>query len=409
MMGALPRIISVDDHVLEPGDLWSSRLPAQYVDVGPRLVRRKGVVRGVRGVYLFEESSGNDAVWADCWLYEDAVVPVTRGFAISGHLDDAASVSASPAITYDEMLPGCFRQEDRLADMSKNHTDASLCFPTFARFCGQRFATAHDRELALLCVQAYNDFMIDEWCAGAGFGRLIPLTLIPLWDGQLAAAEVRRCADKGSHAVAFSEAPYELGLPSIHSGVWDEFIAACAETDTVINMHIGSSGMLTTTSDDAPRTMNAALNSVNSIKSFIDWMASGHLENHPDLRIAFSEGQIGWIPFHLERLIALWERDPLYGGHYRKLAPKHPLEYMPQVYGCLYDDLHGLQSRQAIGIDQLMFETDYPHPDSTWPNSMTVAEKLVREAQLTDAEAYKFIRGNAIDCYRLDKYFGITE
>ena len=408
-MPGLPRIISVDDHVIEPPELWMSRLPAKYQNVGPRVERRKGFMRGVRSVYTFEESNDDDALWADCWLYEDAVVPLTRGFAIfepNGEIHEGGF--KNQVVTFDAIAPGSFRQAERLSDMDKNHTDASICFPTFARFCGQRFATAKDRDLAYLCVQAYNDFIIDEWCSGDGRGRLIPLTLIPLWDGELAAAEVRRCAEKGSHAVAFSEAPYELGLPSIHSGVWDAFIQACAETDTVINMHIGSSGMLTTTSDDAPPSTIPALNAVNSVKAFVDWMTSGHLERHPDLRIAFSEGQVGWMPFYLERLTSLWIRDERYGSPLRATAPKHPHEYMRQVYGCLYDDLHGLRSRDVIGIEQLMFETDYPHPDSTWPDSDAVSEKLVREAGMSDDDIYKFLRGNAIRCYGLDKYFGVT-
>jgi predicted TIM-barrel fold metal-dependent hydrolase len=408
-MSVLPRIISVDDHMVEPPDLWTSRLPAKYRDSGPRVERRKGFMRGVRSVYTFVESTEDDAHWADCWLYEDTVVPLSRGFAVfeaNGDLHEGGF--KNEVVTFDEISPGSFRQAERLADMEKNYTDASICFPTFARFCGQRFVDAKDRDLALLCVQAYNDYMIDEWCGGEGHGRLIPLTLIPLWDGELAAAEVRRCAGKGSHAVAFSEAPYELGLPSILSGFWDSFIAACAETDTVINMHIGSSGMLTTTSEDAHPSSIPALNAVNSVKSFIDWMTSGHLESHPDLRIAFSEGQVGWMPFYLERLTSLWIRDDRYGNPLRATAPKQPREYMRQIYGCLYDDLHGLLSRDAIGVEQLMFETDYPHPDSTFPDSKAVVEKLVHEAGMSADDTYKFLRGNAIRCYGLDKYFGIS-
>src|SRR5205085_9808505 len=131
------------------------------------------------------------------------------------------------AITYADMLPGCHDVKARVEDMNTGNILASLCFPSFPRFCGQIFHEAKDKELALLCVQAYNDWMIEDWCGGPGHGRLIPLTMIPLWDAELAAAEVRRCADKGSHAVTFSENPVPLGLPSVHSGVWDPFFQAC--------------------------------------------------------------------------------------------------------------------------------------------------------------------------------------
>ena len=114
-------------------------------------------------------------------------------------------------------------------------------FQLFRVFCGQTFLERGTRKLSLACIHAYNDWMIEEWCGGGGAGHLIPLTQIPLWDAELAADEVRRCASKGSFAITFSECSPHLGLPSIHSGYWNPVLAACHETDTVVNMHIGSS------------------------------------------------------------------------------------------------------------------------------------------------------------------------
>ena len=219
-----PKIISVDDHVVEPPTLWQDRLPAKYREIGPRVVRKRGQMTFEGGKLTFAESP--DAPVVDLWHYEDLVWPIPRGMAQVGHLDDLSAHS----VNYDDIAPGCWQQGPRLADLTANHTDGSLSFPSFPRFCGQTFLERKDKELALLCVQAYNDWMIDEWCAGAGAGILIPLTLIPLWDPELAAAEVRRCADKGSFAVAFSENPVPLGLPSIHGPHWDPFLAACEET-----------------------------------------------------------------------------------------------------------------------------------------------------------------------------------
>ena len=135
--------------------------------------------------------------------------------------------------TFDEIRPGCWKQPERLADMDANHVEAAVCFPNvLPRFCGQAFLERDDKELAGLCVKAYNDWIIDEWCAGEGDGRLIPLTLIPLWDPAGAAEEIRRCAAKGSFAITFPENPYPLGLPSIHhpSHHWDPVFTACQET-----------------------------------------------------------------------------------------------------------------------------------------------------------------------------------
>jgi predicted TIM-barrel fold metal-dependent hydrolase len=318
------------------------------------------------------------------------------------------SLEPRTPVTYDEFKPGCYEQAARLVDMDRNHVEAALCFPTFARFCGQTFAERPDKDLALLCVQAYNDWMIDDWCAGDGYGRLIPLTLVPMWDAELAAAEVRRCASKGSTAMAFSENPAKLGLPSIHSGYWDPMFAACDETGTVVNMHIGSSSSVMTTSADAPLPVAMALTAVGASAALVDWLTSGVLARFSNLRIALSEGQVGWMPFILERVDSIWERASIWEPAFATRVPERPSSYLDRVYGCIFEDLHGLASRDIIGMSQIMFETDYPHADSTFPHSRQVAEKLVANAGLNDAEAWQLVRGNAIACYNLAR-FGINE
>jgi len=285
--------------------------------------------------------------------------------------------------------------------MDANHTEAGLSFPTFPRFCGQTFHEQPDRQLGLACVQAYNDWMIDEWCAGDGHGRLIPLTLIPLWDAQLAAAEVRRCAAKGSHAVAFSENPVRLKLPSIFTDHWDPLFAACEETDTVINLHIGSSSTFPLTSLDAPRAVSLALTYQGAAHAFCDWLTCAKLAQFPGLKVALSEGQVGWMPFLLEKLDGVWHDRPKYGN--LEHLPHPPSHYMAQLWGCIFDDQIGLELRDRIGIEQIMFEVDYPHGDSTWPATLRKLEKLVSAAGMNDAEVHAVVRGNAIRCYGLDR------
>src|SRR5581483_1473077 len=296
-MTELPRIISVDDHIVEPPGLWQDRLPARFRDRAPRVERHYGFLDWEAGgkVQFHDDPdrSSPRARWCDHWVYDDLRWPIPAGYAAVGPVRD---LEAMTPITYDEMLHGCYNKAARIADMDLNqavripdmvlnHVEASLCFPTVPRFCGQTFLERQDKELAALCVQAYNDWMIDEWCGGAGAGRLIPLTLVPLWDANLAAAEVRRCADKGSHALAFSEIPAYLGLPSIHSGYWDPLFQACAETETVVSMHIGSASKLTTTSADAPLVVQAALTAQNAQSALVDWLCSGLLARFADLRI----------------------------------------------------------------------------------------------------------------------------
>ena len=144
-------------------------------------------------------------------------------------------------------------------------------------------------------------------------GRLIPLIIVPLWDAALAAAEVHRNAARGVRAVCFSEIPPFLDLPSIHSGEWEPFFKACAETNTVINMHIGSSSRMPATSPDAPAGVQATLSFNNAMGSLADWLYSGILVRHPTLKLAYSEGQMGWIPYAMERADSVWQRVPRVG------------------------------------------------------------------------------------------------
>src|SRR3954471_11440516 len=213
-MDETPRIISVDDHVVEPPDLFERWLPKPFRD-DPRAPRVKRV-----GIASMTHVSGQtyDIVYddsqpkSDAWFYEDLVQPHKRHVAAGGFARDDMTLSP---ITYDEMRPVCYDPRARLDDMDLDHVEASLCFPTFPRFCGQTFAEATDKDLALACVRAYNDWMVEEWSGDSG-GRLVPLCLIPLWDPHLAAAEVQRNAARGVRAVAFTELPAHLGLPSLY-------------------------------------------------------------------------------------------------------------------------------------------------------------------------------------------------
>ncbi len=202
---------------------------------------------------------------------------------------------------------------------------------------------------------------------------------------------MRRCAAKGSYSIAFSENPTRLKLPSIHTGHWDPLFAACEETDTVVNLHIGSSSTFPVTSLDAPRAVSLALTYQGAAHALSDWLTSGVLERFSDLKVALSEGQVGWIPFIVERLDAVWRDRAGYGGIQHLSRP--PSSYMPdRIFGCVFDDLVGLKLRDQIGMGQIMFETDYPHGDSTWPNSEKVLRAIVDGAGLDEQETYRLAR-----------------
>lgn len=392
----LPRIVSVDDHVVEPAHLWQQWLPAKHRDQGPRVERHGlGGLKFLGGT-RYEYTLTDDGPPCDIWFYDGQMYPHKRHVAAVGF--DRDDMSLSP-ITYDEMRPGCYEPAARVDDMTMNWVDVSLSFPTFPRFCGQTFLEASDRELAMACVRAYNDWMIEEWC-GDSDGHLAPLCLIPLWDVELAAEEVRRNAARGARAVCFSEIPPHLGLPSIHSGYWDPFFVACAETGTVVCMHIGSSSRMPATSPDAPPAVQATLSFGNAMSSLSDFLFSGVLVRFPTLELAYSEGQIGWIPYILERADDVWLEHRAWGG-VKELVPQPPSTYYyRQVFGCFFRDRHGIDSLDKVGVDNITFETDYPHTDSTWPDTKKVAEELM--AGLPGDAVYKIMRGNAIRMLKLE-------
>ncbi|HWS46014.1 MAG TPA: amidohydrolase family protein [Acidimicrobiia bacterium] len=391
----VPWIVSVDDHVIEPPGVWTSRLPARYRDAGPHVERLPAGGLELAGARYLERP-GTDGPLVDYWVYEDLYFSLKRAVTAVGRPRSEVTMTAT---TYDDVRPGCYDSKERLADMNVNWTQASLSFPNFPRFCGQTFLEAKDREVARLCVDAYNDWMVEEWCAGSD-GRLVPLCIVPLWDPQLAADEVRRNAARGVRAVCFSEIPAYLGLPSIHSGDWDPFFAACQETGTVVCLHIGSGTKMPSTSADAPLSVAITIGYGNCMNSLADWLFSGKLAQFPGLRLLYAESQIGWIPYLLERADDVWQQHHSWvatGGEIDELPSTY---YYRQVYACFFRDYHGVESLKSVGTGNVMFEVDYPHSDSTWPDSRAVAADIM--AGLPAEVVHKLVRGNAIRVFGLD-------
>jgi predicted TIM-barrel fold metal-dependent hydrolase len=404
----LPKIISVDDHVVEPPHVWQTWLPQKHREKGPRIERGEfGDFKHLPGAkYKFNFVEGGDP--GDYWVFEDEIIYVHKKFV-------AIPLEATPdgdvarfdrtkmvmrAVTYDLMRPGCWDRDERIKDMDLNWVDGSLPFPTFPRFCGQTFKEAKDLELGLACVKAYNDWMVEEWCEPSN-GYNIPLCIMPLWDPHLAAEEIRRNAARGVRAVCFSEIPPRLGLPSIHTGEWDPMIDACNETGTVICMHVGSSSTMPVASPDSPEGVGGTLAFNNAMASMADWLWSGKMVQFPDLKLAYSEGQIGWIPYALERADTVWEQHDSWMGNKKRLPEPPSTYYYGRIFGCFTADRHGMASLDEVGVDNICFETDYPHTDTTWPFSKEYVEKML--AGFDDEVAYKVLRGNAIRMLDLDR------
>jgi predicted TIM-barrel fold metal-dependent hydrolase len=387
---SLDWLISVDDHVLEPPNVWQDRVPARYRGVAPRMTEVNG---------------------ADVWVYEDKVQPTSGLSAAAGKTKQ--EFSPEP-LSYRDMRPGCYDSVARLADMDTAGILASLCFPSFPRFCGQVFKEADDKELALLCVEAYNDWMIDEWC-GSAPGRYIPLVIIPMWDPLAAAREIERCAARGARAFAFSENPEPLGLPTIHDPgrYWDPVFAAAQDTGLVVCMHVGSSSTMPSICSDAPALASLTWGAVRTAGTLLSWLFSDYFERMPSLKIALSEGNIGWIPYFLERGEQVVDRQRYWAAKstFKPYDDGKPAgvgasldtldvrrTFREHVYGCFIEDASGVHNLQFIGEDNVMLETDYPHTDSTWPRSLEVAHEQLGE--LPVETQYKIMRGNAERLFR---------
>jgi predicted TIM-barrel fold metal-dependent hydrolase len=392
----LPWVISADDHVVEPPDLWERWLPAKHRARGPRVepgptteVPHSGGSVYVRG--------GNGPI-ADWWVFEDVVRGTPLVMACAGYPEEEYSMMP---MRFADMRTGCYDPTARLADMDEARIERSLNFPNYPRFAGQLFSEAQDKDLAFACVEAWNDWMIEEWCGDSG-GRLIPLCIVPLWDPRLAATEVRRNAARGQKAITFTELPANLGLPSIHDKDrhWDPLFQACDETGTVICMHIGSGSVLQRTSPDAPVGVTTALTSLNAYMAMTDWLLSGTLLRFPNLKIAFSESQVGWMPFLLDRLDRVFTNS----GAWSDLDPaltELPSSQVPgRVFGCFFDDMVGVDARHQIGIGQLVFETDYPHQDSTWPDTPELVAEIGK--RVAPEELEMLVRSNAITMLDLE-------
>jgi predicted TIM-barrel fold metal-dependent hydrolase len=367
----------VDDHVVEPPDLFEGHLPDKWRDDAPRMVRR---------------DDGTDV-----WLYEGKEIVNIGLNAVAGRPPDEYGMEPT---SLHEMRPGCYDIHERVRDMDANGVLGSMCFPSFPNLCGQLFSRSKNKDAALPILKAYNDWHTDEWC-GTYSGRFIPLMLPPIWDPEEMAIEVRRMAEKGCHAVSFSENPEKLKLPSFHSDHWDPFWQACSDVGTIVCLHIGSSSTLVVTAQDAPIDVLITLQPVNILQCAADLMWSPVLRKFPDLRISLSEGGIGWIPYLLERLDWIYTRHHAWTG--QDFGGRLPSDvFHERIVTCFIDDPTGVVIRDRVGIDSICWEADYPHSDSTWPTS---PEYLMKSLDgVPDADIDKMSHLNAMRHFQFDPF-----
>jgi predicted TIM-barrel fold metal-dependent hydrolase len=369
-------IFSVDDHMVEPPDIFVGRFPRKFADEAPRVI---------------DTDNGGQA-----WLWNGQVLPNVGFNAVAGRPREEHTFEPT---RFDHMRPGAWDSKMRLKEMDINGVWASVCFPSFLPgFVGQRLTLWPDDDgLAWAAMQAYNDWHLEAWC-GADPDRFVPQQLAFLRDPVKAGEEIRRNADRGFKAVTFSEAPHKLGLPTIHSGYWEPFFAACAETETVIDLHVGSAGETPTTSADAPMGVIGALFAASAFTSAIDWLYSGIPVRFPDIKICMSEGGIGWVAGVIDRVDHLNARGAIDDGPTSDLERASSELLRRNFWFCALDDPSGFLTRDVIGVDNILVESDYPHSDSTWPDTQPILKRHLAGIPVEDQR--KMCWQNAVELYR---------
>jgi len=369
-------LISVDDHLIEPPDLFEGRMPAALGDAAPR---------------VHEDGSGNQF-----WRFEGRDYPNVGLNAVVGRPREEWSME--PA-RFEEMRPGCYEIGARVADMDIAGIWASLCFPSLvAGFCGSVFSRAQDKDLGLACLRAWNTWYHEVW-AGTYPERIIALQLPWLDDVTVGAGEIRHNAELGFKAVSFPEFPAQLGYPSIFTDHWDPIFAACQETNTVVCLHTGASAWAPLPSPDPPFELLPTVFPVNALLAAGEWVWSGVAHRFPGLRVALSEGGIGWVPMLMDRMDYVLDHSAsgTDGSSWR--SELRPSELLGRNFWfCTIDDPSTAPLLARIGPEHVMVESDYPHADSSWPDTQRVFE--ANFGHLGDGPRRMVAAGNAAALFR---------
>jgi predicted TIM-barrel fold metal-dependent hydrolase len=374
-------LVSIDDHFIEPPDMFENHVPAKWRDQVPKVVRNDNGV--------------------DEWVFQ--------GKASSTPFGMAATVGwpkqewgFNPG-SYSELRPGCFDVHERVRDMNANGVLASMNFPTMAGWNARTFAESDDKDLGLVMLQGYNDWVIDEWCA-AYPGRFIPQCIVPMWDVELVADEVRRVAQKGCRSISFLETPHVQGYPSFLSGYWDPMMKALSDENVVLSLHIGAGFDVIRRPQEAPVDHLMVLACQISAITAQDLLFGPTLRQFPDLKVALSEGGIGWIPFYFDRIDRhFWNQEWLHGAD--DFGGKKPSEvFRDHILACFITDPSGLELRHRIGTDIIAWECDYPHTDTTWPQSPELAWQELQDASCTDDEIHAITWQNACRFFGWDPF-----
>lgn len=372
-------LISVDDHISEPPDMYKKHLSGDDLATAPTLkVNEKGT---------------------NYWEYQGMIMPAVGLNAVVGRPLEEYGMEPT---SFDQLRAGCYDVDARIGDMNVNGIAASLNFGSFPGFEGGRFHKAADKRLSLIHLKGYNDWHIDEWC-GAHPGRFIPCALLPTWDMKATLEEIKRIAAKGCTAVSINDNPTIQGLPSIHNEYWEPLWKALTDLDMAICLHIGAGNPAPHASMETPIEAWITTMPMSISTGAADWLNLAALQKYPTLKIALSEGGIGWIPYFLERADFSHSRHEFWTNSRFNFKDQKPSDVFKKHFlNCFIDDAFGLKNLDYLNDDMVSYECDYPHSDSLWPN---VPEHLWPTMQhLSQERIDKITHKNAMRFFRFDPF-----
>ena len=376
------QVIDIDTHLTEPADVWTSRLGKIWGDRVPH-------VRNVGGT--------------DLWFVGDTVVGMPGAYSMAGHTGTPPDFRSG----YRDIPPSMYDAAARLAFMDEEKIHAQVLYPNVGGFGAGGFRKLDDPALMLDCVRAYNDFLLD-WCA-ADPARLIPVAATPFWDVAASVAEIERCAALGYRAVLMCNQPQDHQQPVLRHRHWDPLWAAAQDAGMTMSFHVGGGdlGELINDPADIGFKANFARISTNAFmdnaRCITDLICGGVCHRFPDLKMVSVESGAGWIPFVIEALDWQWHNNGVTAEH-----PEYdllPSEYFRrQIYASFWFEEQGLALALEKYPDNMLYETDYPHPTCQAPGPASAgthprlyAEKVL--ARVPDATLRKVLHDTAAQLY----------
>ncbi len=376
-------LVSVDDHITEPGNVFDAHLKGEAYETAPKL--------------------RTSPTGTHYWEYLGKEIPSVGLNAVVGRPPEEYGMEPT---SFEQLRAGCFDPNERVKDMNVNGIAVSMNFPSFPGLDGGLFLMGQKGH-GMQHLQAYNDWHIDEWCA-SNPGRFIPCCLLPLWDMDATVAEVKRLADKGCHSISMNDNPGARGLPSIHKEYWEPLWKAVSDNGTTICLHIGAGHPAPHASSDSPIEAWITTMPMSISIGASDWLNLAALHKYPDMRIALSEGSIGWVPYFTERADFAHQQHKAWTHSNNYMGDLKPSDLFKRHFlNCFIDDKFGLHNVEWIGEDNIAYECDYPHSDTLWPKSPEILWDSLKHLNQTQID--KITHQNALRDFKFDPFTSIPK